>query len=150
MLYYNPKNWFWIIAGDETRAWSSGVGEYVDEWPSDQVTRIASAAELSDVLLPYGLALPEPTIGDYKIAIQAHVDAVARKKDYENGFALAGYVTDPKAEYAGDAQAFINWRSSIWDGVFEILAAVQSGAIPQPTSIELISLLPAPPWPIDE
>jgi hypothetical protein len=90
------------------------------------------------------------TIDDYKSAIQDHIDTVARKKDYANGYALAGYVTDTSAEYADVAQTFINWRSSIWTFTFETLAEVQSGAIPQPTIPELIAMLPAPPWPLTE
>jgi len=29
-MTYDPHNWFWIIAGDETRAWSSAARGYVD------------------------------------------------------------------------------------------------------------------------
>jgi len=147
VINYTPFDWHWIVGGDESRAWSSASGCYVSDYPADRVTRIASEAELNDVLRPYGLALPAPSIDDYKNAVQAHIDAVARKKDYENGFALASYVTDPKTEYASAAQTFVNWRSSVWGDAFETLAAVQSGAIPQPTIPELIAMLPAPPWP---
>lgn len=146
---YNPKAWFWIVAGDESRAWSSAAGEYVTDFPADRVTRIASEADLNDVLRPYGLALPAPTIDDYKTAIQAHIDAVARAKDYENGFALAGYATDPYAAHADAAQAFINWRSAVWVFTFQTLAVVQSGELSQPTIPDLLAMLPAPPWTLD-
>lgn len=49
-MNYNPLDWFWVVAGDETRAWSSAACAYVTEWPSDRVTHIASEAELIDVL----------------------------------------------------------------------------------------------------
>lgn len=88
------------------------------------------------------------TLDDYSAAVQTHVDAVARKRRYENGFALAGYATDPNAAYADDAQSFINWRSAVWVTAFDALDAVKSGAIPQPTIPELIAMLPAPPWPL--
>ena len=55
---YTPENWHWIVAGDDTRAWSSAANAYVTEWPADRVTRIASEAELRDVLAVYGLRGP--------------------------------------------------------------------------------------------
>lgn len=58
MRLYDPSDWYWIIGGDESRAWSSAAGAYVDEWPADAVTRIASADDLADVLRPYGLRGP--------------------------------------------------------------------------------------------
>jgi len=145
--WYDPLNWFWIVGSDESQAWSSASGCYVTDYPSDHLTRIASEAELNDVLRPYGLALPAPSIDDYKIAVQAHIDTVARAKDYDSGISLAGYKGSAVEAYAADADAFTTWRDPLWLTVFGILADVQSGAIPQPTIPELIAMLPAPPWP---
>lgn len=58
MTIFRPGDWFWIVAGDDTRAWSSAAGAYVTDWPDDQVTRIASEAELNDVLARYNLVGP--------------------------------------------------------------------------------------------
>jgi hypothetical protein len=56
---YTPHNWFWIVGGDETRYWSSVVGAYVTDLPEGAgLTRIASEAELSDVLRAHGLQGP--------------------------------------------------------------------------------------------
>jgi len=87
------------------------------------------------------------TIDDYKIAVQAHIDAVARAKDYDSGVSLAAYKGSAVEAYAADAEAFTTWRDPLWLTVFGILENVQSGAIPQPTIPELIAMLPAPPWP---
>lgn len=145
---YIHENWVWIVGGDTSRAWSSAVGGYVSDYPSDCLTRIASEAELNNVLRPYGLAMPAPSIDDYKIAVQAHIDAVARAKDYDSGISLAGYKGSPVEAYAADADAFTTWRDPLWLTVFGILAEVQSGAISQPTIPELIAMLPASPWPV--
>jgi len=147
MISYDPRNWNWIVGGDESRAWSSEAGEYVTDFPVDRVTRIASESELNDVLRPYGLVLPAPTIEDYKLAIQTHIEAVARAKDYDSAVSLAGYKGSAVEAYAADADAFTTWRDPLWQTVFGILADVQSGAISQPTIAELIAMLPAPPWP---
>lgn len=58
MMSYNPIDWFWIVGGDESRAWSSAAGTYVASYPNDRLTRILSEQELTDVLRPYGLAGP--------------------------------------------------------------------------------------------
>jgi len=58
MTEYNPNNWYWVVGGDGSRAWSSAAGAYVQEWPHDRVTRIASDAELSHVLNHYDLRGP--------------------------------------------------------------------------------------------
>jgi len=57
-LVYDPLNWFWIVGGDESRAWSSKAAAYVTVFPSDTLTRIASEQELDDVLAVYGLPGP--------------------------------------------------------------------------------------------
>ncbi|MBX6376291.1 MAG: hypothetical protein IRZ13_18955 [Acetobacteraceae bacterium] len=59
-MRYDPRDWYWIVAGDESHAWSSARAAYVpadDPLYSDwrqrggQPTRIASEAELREVLL---------------------------------------------------------------------------------------------------
>ena len=61
---YDPRNWYWIVAGDETKAYSSAAGDYVPAadttyraWiaAGGAPTRIASEDELGEVLDPYAL-----------------------------------------------------------------------------------------------
>ncbi|CAA2141812.1 hypothetical protein [Hyphomicrobium sp. ghe19] len=61
MEEYSPKDWFWIVAGDESKAWSSAVGAYVSEYSSDRVTRIANEVELFDVLSRLKLTARAPS-----------------------------------------------------------------------------------------
>lgn len=51
-MIYDPRNWFWIVSGDEQRAFSSAVGAYVDASQDDpeRTTRIDSEASMIDVL----------------------------------------------------------------------------------------------------
>jgi hypothetical protein len=64
MMRFNLHDWFWIVGGDESRAWSSAAGGYVSEYPTDRLTRIESEEELSDVLRGYGLPDPVVTVAD--------------------------------------------------------------------------------------
>lgn len=56
---YTPRDWYWIVGGEETRWWSSAAGAYLSEVPDGAgVTRIANEDELDDVLAAYGLVGP--------------------------------------------------------------------------------------------
>jgi hypothetical protein len=59
MKNYNPSNWYWIVAGDESRVFSSATGNYVPAtdptylaWRADGAmpTRILNETELGEVL----------------------------------------------------------------------------------------------------
>lgn len=62
MKIYDPPDWYWIVNDDETKVFSSSVGDYVQSddatyraWGADgtQPTRIASEEELGEVLAEY-------------------------------------------------------------------------------------------------
>lgn len=62
MKTYNPRDWYWIVNGDETQVYSSATGDFVPdtdatyvEWLADGTvpTRIANEAELGEVLAEY-------------------------------------------------------------------------------------------------
>jgi len=62
MKEYNPKDWYWIVGGDQTKAYSSAMGDYVPAanttfvaWKADgtQPTKIDTEANLGEVLAPY-------------------------------------------------------------------------------------------------
>lgn len=64
LLPYIPKDWYWFVAGNETKVYSSKRGDFFpvsdpgyQAWlTSGGVTsRIANAAELGEVLAPYNL-----------------------------------------------------------------------------------------------
>jgi hypothetical protein len=55
MINYNPADWFWVVAGDQSRAWSSKTMAYVSTWDAERTTRIASEDELWEVLQNAGV-----------------------------------------------------------------------------------------------
>ena len=75
---YQPADWFWIVAEDPTRAWSSAAVGYVTEWDPHRTTNIGSEEELTDVLHVHGLQGP--------LVTEAHVMA-ERKRRLAKGFA---------------------------------------------------------------
>lgn len=62
---FEPREWYWIVGGDDTRFWSSAAAAYVEELPDKAgVTRIASEGDLNDVLASLGLRGPIVTVAD--------------------------------------------------------------------------------------
>lgn len=61
---YNPRDWYWIVGGDETRVYSSARGNF---FPADDTayqawlaggalpSRVDAASTLGEVLAPYNL-----------------------------------------------------------------------------------------------
>ena len=83
-------------------------------------------------------------------AVQAHLDATAKAKGYDNILSAVTYAGDtliPQFDIEG--QAYKAWRSQVWAFCYAYLADVQAGTKPVPTASELIALLPAPPAPIE-
>lgn len=86
-------------------------------------------------------------LGDYRSAIQAHVDATARARDYDGGVSCASWVASTNPAWAEEAQAFVAWRDAVWAHVFGELAKVEAGQREQPTVAALLDELPAMTWP---
>lgn len=90
MKPYDPRNWYWIVNGNETRVYSSLSGDYVTTsnpiymaWLEDGTlpTRIASEAELGEVLSPHRVRPAAPNVLDAYLSTQAQeqVDLVQFK-----------------------------------------------------------------------
>ena len=87
---FNPQAWYWIVGGDETRVFSSASGNYVQ--PSNAAylawvesggipSRIASEAELGEVLAPYSIRPIAATVLDGYQDVQARkltIEVVAK------------------------------------------------------------------------
>jgi len=83
-MTYEPKNWYWYVGGDETRAYSSAVGNYVlandasfQAWLAlgNTPTSIASAFDLGGgALAPYLLRPIDAAVLDgYKDALADYI-----------------------------------------------------------------------------
>jgi hypothetical protein len=87
MKPFNVRNWYWIVAGDESRVCSSAAGDYVlptnaayVAWRADGTlpTRIVNEAELGEVLAQYRLRPTHAAVLDGYLERQAMdvIDAV--------------------------------------------------------------------------
>lgn len=76
---FEPAAWFWHVAdGPSGMAWSSAATAYVDVASADPArsTRIASEAELADVLRRYGLRGPLVTADDVRAEASRRMQAL--------------------------------------------------------------------------
>lgn len=78
---YTPAAWFWIVGGDETRAWSSAAGAYVQTWDGERTTRIDTEQNLTGVLRRYGLRGPYVSADDVRAEAQRRIIALVGAPD---------------------------------------------------------------------
>lgn len=83
MSTFSPKNWFWLVGGDEARAWSSAVGAYVPQWDAERLTRIDTEENLTDVLRQYGLRGPYVNANDVRTEAQRRIIALVGATDLQ-------------------------------------------------------------------
>lgn len=82
----------------------------------------------------------------YERAVQAHLDATAQSKGYDNTYTCLSYLSSTDEVWNRESHAFNVWRDSVWRKCHEILNAFMAGEIEQPTVDEVISKLPKIDW----
>lgn len=99
--------------------------------------------ELDDAPAP----APQQVIEQFRVAIQAHVDATAQSRRYDNGVSLASYVNSTVPQWAAEATAFVAWRDAVWAYSYAELDKVLNEEREQPTVEDFLAELPAISWP---
>ncbi|MDX0413895.1 hypothetical protein GOC69_24110 [Sinorhizobium medicae] len=69
----------------------------------------------------------EKMLASYKSAFDAHLDAVAQSRQYDNRLTIIAYASSTNAQWAAEAQAFIAWRDAALSYMFDRLAEVNAG-----------------------
>lgn len=84
----------------------------------------------------------------FTASIQQRLDDFARTRNYDNILSACTYATSTVAKFKAEGQACVNLRDATWAAAYDILAKVQAGQRPMPTSIADIEAdLPALEWP---
>ena len=108
-------------------------------WRVDQskiVTAEQKAAE--------GIAALQAT---YTAAIQGHLDAKARERQYDGIQTAITYRDDPNPQFAAEGAALFIWRSAVWTYSTAELAKVLAGERERPSVAVFVAELPAFVWP---
>lgn len=91
---------------------------------------------------------PQPlTVEDFDRALTDHLDATARAKRYDNRISCAVRAGYP-GPFQAEGAAFAAWMDACNAQAYALLAEVQAGTRPLPSSTQaLIDLLPPMVWP---
>jgi hypothetical protein len=95
---------------------------------------------------PAPVLTPEQIIATLTAAVQAHLDATARTRNYDGILSLCSYAASTNPTFAAEGQAGVNWRDAVWASCYTIMAAVQGGTRAVPSKEELIAELPVIGW----
>ena len=90
--------------------------------------------------------IAEQRFKDIQTAVQAVLDGKAKEKNYDNGFALAGYALSTNDTFRSEAARFIAWRDAVWGKCYQILDAYKAGEIEMPSVENVIAVLPELDW----
>lgn len=83
----------------------------------------------------------------YKAAFDAHLDAVAQQRQYDNRLTVPAYLGSTNPQWAAEAVAYIAWRDAALAYMFAKLAAVEAGAIDAPSIAEFVGGISPIEWP---
>ena len=79
-------------------------------------------------------------------AVQRHMDTTVQTRGYDNILSACSYVNTGIERFDIEGSACRDWRSTVWDKCYAILAEVKAGTRAVPTAEELISELPKLEW----
>lgn len=86
-------------------------------------------------------------IRDLTTAVQAHLDATARTRNYDGILSACTYATSTNSQFAAEGQACVQWRDACWFACYGVMNSAQLGGRETPTSEQLIAELPPMVWP---
>lgn len=79
-------------------------------------------------------------------AVQLHLDAVAKTRNYDGILSLCSYATSINTTFKAEGQAGVTWRDAVWAHCYQVMADVQAQTRTVPTVPELIAELPTITW----
>ena len=90
---------------------------------------------------------PAQIIATLTAAVQAHLDATARTRNYDGILSLCSYAASTHPKFGPEGLAGVAWRDAVWASCYSIMADVQAGTRSVPTADELLTELPSMEWP---
>lgn len=115
-------------------------------WAAYQAWLRASTAEAPHIPLPMEAAAeptltPEEIVARLAAAVQIHLDATARQRNYDNIRSAALRAAYP-GPWQAEGIAYAQWMDACWAHAYQVQADVAAGLRTIPTASELIAELP--------
>lgn len=79
-------------------------------------------------------------------AVQNHLDATAKTRNYDGILSLCSYATSLNPIFGVEGQAGVVWRDACWAHCYQVMADVEAELRTIPTTSELIAELPVFTW----
>lgn len=124
----------------EAAMWCNTNNAHIEE------TTVEGAAERTFEIVANAEPTIEKQVKAYENAVQAHLDATARARGYDNTYTCLSYLNSTDEKWNRESHAFNVWRDAVWRKAHEILNAFIAGAIEKPTVEEVIAQLPVVDW----
>lgn len=83
---------------------------------------------------------------EYEAAVQAHLDATARTRGYDNMLSACSYASGTHPKFSVEGKDCLAWRAAVWESAYQILTDVKSGVRSLPAIDEVIAELPPMVW----
>jgi hypothetical protein len=109
---------------------------------------IAAYAWDGAAVVPKPPVFVQPTVEEYTVAVQAHLDTKAQERNYDNILSACTYATSTVAKFQAEGQACVAWRDACWSHCYQAMAEVQAATRAAPTIAGLIAELPGLTWPV--
>lgn len=116
------------------------LGNWVHAWSIRDWTQ----EEIDEFNANQALALQNAVVS----ATQARLDTFAQTRNYDSILSACTYSSSAIPKFKTEGQYCVNARDATWATLYQVLAQVQAGELPMPTSFaDIESLLPVLEWP---
>ncbi|CAB4211807.1 hypothetical protein UFOVP1419_28 [uncultured Caudovirales phage] len=92
---------------------------------------------------------PEQITASLVNAVQKHLDATARTRNYDGILSLCSYATSTDPVFSAEGQAGVAWRDACWRYSYQVQVDIVAELRTVPTPAELVAELPVMVWPVD-
>jgi len=125
-------------------SWAPLAGEvFFDDQPTEAELQAAFPGRAA-AMAAEALTSTRKVLAD---AMQAHLDQTAQERGYDGILSLCSYATSTNVRFGPEGQAGVTFRDAVWAYGYQIIAEIQAGTRPVPSTAELVVALPSIVWP---
>lgn len=112
----------------------------------DGIEYAMTAEEIAETEKRWAKPLP---LEMYQLELHGFINAKARERGYDSALSIISYYNSSNAQWATEAQAFMNWRDAVFTHALALLNAVENKEQSIPSISDFLETLPNLEWPKD-